>query len=510
MWSVIIPLTTILEPKTPFISSQPSHSLSHTMALVANQRKVAGVTSRKKALIVFSGVLLVVAAFMEAVRDTNAPSSHLKNWMSDAVAADTTTDRPSSPNLPQRQRFQNKKQIILYLRSPGPWDAQKKRLCLQLFKNRRKDLYNDTCVGYQPSGGILPYGRPNVEKWPHPHNLTCIQQQQQQQSTQFSTPQNYTTAFSWQTRAPYAIILGVMKGGTQALNQYLAQHPWAVPRDKKRKMEDHFFDGNGFIQYPYGIPQDENQQRYGRHFQRKYAALFQDADRTQLVHPNAFVIDDTPWLITGGRRMIQSILCVVPWVKMLLVVRNPVDRVESQYRYLDQNRRLSQFSPMPDWDAWIDHDIRLLTESGVLQDWTKVDFEQFSGSPQEVEAWKRYTLRKDSSMQIVGKSLYAISLTQYFQAMDDYGKPRSDLLVIPSERMRSHTQEVYDQVLQHLQLPAANLSSDGDKHTTKGSSAPMPEAVRRKLETLFEPYNRRLYKMLGWEAVWDDAKKARL
>jgi hypothetical protein len=58
-------------------------------------------------------------------------------------------------------------------------------------------------------------------------------------------------------------------------------------------------------------------------------------------------------------------LCVTPWVKMMAILRDPIIRVESQYRYLDEARHKLQ-KPMVDWETWIQDDLRLLHTAGVL------------------------------------------------------------------------------------------------------------------------------------------------
>ena len=156
---------------------------------------------------------------------------------------------------------------------------------------------------------------------------------------------------------------------------------------------------------------------------------------------------------------------------------------------------------MVDWDTWIRDDLALLKRAGVVQDWSKVDFEEFSGTDQEYNAWKTY-LRNPSSQMLLGRGLYAIQLEQYFAAMDKAGKPRSDLLVIRSEELRSDTQQVYNQVLDFLNLPPHNLSDLSAVHETGRKAAELPDDLRRLLQDFFEPYNERLYKLLGWDKVW--------
>jgi len=157
---------------------------------------------------------------------------------------------------------------------------------------------------------------------------------------------------------------------------------------------------------------------------------------------------------------------------------------------------------MVDWEVWIEDDLQLLTEAGVVQDWDEVDFDSFAGSEAEMLAWKTY-IRNPNSQMLLGRGLYAIQLEHYFTAMDKAEKPRSELLVIRSEELRDHTQEVYSKILDFLHLPPHTLPDASQKHETPPGAMPLPDHLRKKLEQLYEPYNRRLYKLLGWENVWN-------
>jgi hypothetical protein len=154
---------------------------------------------------------------------------------------------------------------------------------------------------------------------------------------------------------------------------------------------------------------------------------------------------------------------------------------------------------MVDWEKWINDDLRLLQQAGVIQD--KVDFETFSGSAEELKAWKTY-LRNPNSQMLIGRGLYAIQIENYFAAMDRAGKPRSQFLVLRSEELRTNTQEVYDRVLNFLDLPPHQLRDVSARHETGKNVTALPDYLRTRLEELFEPYNQRLFKLLGWDHVW--------
>jgi len=149
---------------------------------------------------------------------------------------------------------------------------------------------------------------------------------------------------------------------------------------------------------------------------------------------------------------------------------------------------------MVDWETWIDDDVRLLNKAGVFE----------AKTPEEESlAWKKYQ-RRPNSNQIVGRGLYVIQLEQYFEAMDRVGKPRSDLLVLQSEQFRKHRQREYDKVLDFLGLPSHRLVNLTDEHTTSSKLATvMPDTCRGKLKKLYRPYNERLYRLLGWDNVWN-------
>jgi hypothetical protein len=265
-------------------------------------------------------------------------------------------------------------------------------------------------------------------------------------------------------------------------------------------------------------------------------------------------MDSSPYYILASDRIPDAILCVAPWAKWLAILRNPISRAESHFRHLHQ-ARFDNKKHMVDWQVWIEDDIRLLTSAGVLlpshlsyiwnnatttssSSWNatflQAEFDAFSGSVDEMQAWKRYN-RSPSSQQIVGRGLYAIQIGHYIAALKRYHATRHDyhqkgnssndhnnatdddfqqelsktLLVITSEDLAAHTQDVYNRVLHFLELPKHVLMDTSKVHasdTAKLQDVQMPQNVRLQLQRLYEPYNQRLYQMLKWNTdnntVW--------
>jgi hypothetical protein len=89
--------------------------------------------------------------------------------------------------------------------------------------------------GYAPTGGVLPSSPTfsthyHESMWSSIDNGTCLVVHDADMDADSSTgssngSSNNHPVYEWQVRAPYVILLGTMKGGTQALTSYLWQHP---------------------------------------------------------------------------------------------------------------------------------------------------------------------------------------------------------------------------------------------------------------------------------------------
>ena len=116
-----------------------------------------------------------------------------------------------------------------------------------------------------------------------------------------------------------------MKGGTHALSEYLWDHPQVA---RGNGYELHFFDGKHFERNASGIPQQSNQLAYAKRVRRMYPQVVVNNDDSVAIH-------DSPRYLLWSDRIPNAILCVTPWVKLLAVLRDPVERAISHYRFQD-------------------------------------------------------------------------------------------------------------------------------------------------------------------------------
>ena len=326
-----------------------------------------------------------------------------------------------------------------------------------------------------------------LENWALNDNLTCVEE---------GLP-TYPSEDDWQRRAPYALLIGAMKAGTTALSAYLEEHPNFVRTSRK---EVHFFD------FHFARFRSENVilRRGGR---VSYAELFKQLEAGNLVEQNPAMIsmDDSPRYLFWSYVIPARVLCVAPWVKIIAILRNPIDRAYSQFNMKGTERNSTVVITVPmSFEEWVQRDLDDLRRVGVIQD--AIPLEEFSGSESELTAWKAYT--RLGTHAPVGRGLYAIQLRHWFKAFEDFGKSRrDDFLIVHSEGMREHTKAVYQDILTFLNLPSFALPDAEEKFTGKYSE-PLSEETRRKLDKFYAPYNRELYDLLGrqWKGVWDGKK----
>jgi hypothetical protein len=191
---------------------------------------------------------------------------------------------------------------------------------------------------------------------------------------------------------------------------------------------------------------------------------------------------------------------------MGLLLRNPINRARSQYdmklTISSSSRRVGKTTTppprnrFPTFDEYIQNDIAALQETGVLHDWTMVDFDAFFDSPECWHAWRTYL---NSGLNApVGMGLYALQLKPFLEQL-----PHNELLAITSENLQSHTEETYNRVLEFLGLPRHSLKSYPQANKARRKHK-LSNATQQVLRQVFEPFNRKLADLLGteWEGIW--------
>ena len=252
---------------------------------------------------------------------------------------------------------------------------------------------------------------------------------------------------------PDLIVIGVVRGGTTSLYHYLSQHPCIA---KSAYDELGFFDSNFHL---------------GLNWYRSLFPTTFEKNRIKSKYGHFMTYDVTPFYIYNPH-VAQRILDVLPHVKIISILRNPVDRAYSNYylgvRSGDEKRT---------FENTIDSDLKLIQEH-----------ENDSKNDNYFE-------------QIIGKSYLARGFyTEQLQLwMDKF--PKEQLLVISSKDLASKTADTLAIVFDFLNLPNHNIKDLSKRNEVK--YPPMNPDTRKMLVDYFRPHNEKLYSLLGRRFDWD-------
>ncbi|MEB3343448.1 sulfotransferase domain-containing protein [Okeania sp.] len=260
---------------------------------------------------------------------------------------------------------------------------------------------------------------------------------------------------------PSFIIIGAHKCGTASLYNYMIEHPQILPAAKK---ELHFFNwfskaGNrkkaeGVEWYLSQFPTISN----GENF------ITGEATPDYLVDPH------TP----------QKMFKLLPDVKLIVLLRNPVDRAISHYHH---NRGVSKKrEPLPFKKAIEKESERLNQEK------EKLIFD---------ENYRSLFYKNYSYLE---RGIYIEQLEIWMNIF-----PREQFLILKSEDFFDNPNITLKEVFNFLDLPNYELTHQ--KQDNELSHQPIDRKTRSILAKYFQPYNQRLEEYLAMKFNWDNTVK---
>ncbi|MEG4500840.1 tetratricopeptide repeat protein [Microcoleus sp. F10-C6] len=241
-------------------------------------------------------------------------------------------------------------------------------------------------------------------------------------------------------KVPNFIIIGSQRCGTTSLYTYLAQHPQILTPIKK---EMDFFSW---------------------HFDRGidwYLAHFPPMPRGE-----QFVTGEASPSYFDSREAPERLYSLFPEAKLIVLLRNPVDRAISQfYRLTDLN-----------WEA------RSLDR--VISD----EIERLNQNPE-------YIIGEEPG-NYLARGRYIEFIKNWLAFF-----PPEQLLILKSEDFYAGAATTLKQVLEFLDLPEYQLSEY--QNANPGSYQRVNESVRDRLSDYFRPYNQQLEESLGRQFEWE-------
>jgi hypothetical protein len=262
----------------------------------------------------------------------------------------------------------------------------------------------------------------------------------------------WRNTIGWSGRLPNFIVAGTQKGGTTELYDQLVLHPQIAPSFAK---EVHFFDANfnkGTDWYTAFFPRVPDAD-----VNRTAGCITGEASPCYLFHPD----------------VARRVWATIPHVKIILLLRNPVDRAYSHYHH---EVRLG-YETLPFERALAREEVRLQGEKAkMLRD-------------------KHYYSNNYMHYSYLSRGIYIDQVKSWSEVF-----PQEQMLVLKSEDFFANTASVMSQVHKFLGVPDVEMVKM-DRH----KSFPYPkmdQTLRQRLLKYFEPYNQELYDYLGRDFCW--------
>ena len=253
---------------------------------------------------------------------------------------------------------------------------------------------------------------------------------------------------------PDFIIIGSMKCGTTSLYYDICEHPCASPAAYD---EIGFFDSNFHLGLNW------------------YRSMFPTKRRIEDIRRKegvAITGEDTPfyfWNPVAAKR-IQKLL---PNIKLVAILRNPIDRAYSEYQDL-----VSSESNSPSFETFIENEINTRRKDSSLI--TEENFEIFN--------------QKNSYLL---KGIYVDQLKIWAGLF-----PKEQIFTLSTENLNSEPITALESVFQYLNLPDYKIKNIQRQKQKK--YVPMNSQTRKILIEFFKPHNERLFKFIGKKFDWDE------
>jgi len=248
---------------------------------------------------------------------------------------------------------------------------------------------------------------------------------------------------------PDFLVIGTMKGGTTSFFNYLVEHPQVRPPFRKeiKFFDIHYIQGPGWYRahFPLG-------------YKMKIGAVTGEATPYYIFHP------------TAPQRIAQTL----PQVRLITLLRNPVDRAYSHYNHM----------------------LRVGREPLSFEEAIEREPERLAGEAEKIIADPRYSTFKHLHYSYLARGRYIEQLRQWFKFF-----PREQMLILSSEDLYSSPASVYGVAVAFLGIPA--WEPDDFSVFKQGGYERMPAPLRKRLLDYFKPYNEELFALLDTTFRWD-------
>jgi len=252
---------------------------------------------------------------------------------------------------------------------------------------------------------------------------------------------------------PDFVIIGAAKSGTTSLYNYLIRHPSIFPASWK---EIHYFDTHMTGWYRSNFPTIF----YKFYIKKikKQRFITGEATPYYLYHPLA------------AQRMAKTIHDV----KLIVMLRNPIDRAYSHYN----------------------HTLRNGDESLSFEEAVKNEKNRLVGEKEKILQDENYVSNAQRGFSYLERGMYYDQLKVWMECF-----PKKQFLILKFEEFQKDTQESLNQIYDFLGIKKYEQTVL-KKHNV-GEYKEMKPSLRKFLREYFENQNQKLYDLLKINFEWD-------
>lgn len=250
---------------------------------------------------------------------------------------------------------------------------------------------------------------------------------------------------------PDFIVIGAKRCGTTSLYYYLSEHPCI-----KRSSHDHlgFFDDNFHL---------------GLQFYRSFFSTIFEKKYVESKKRKRLTYDVTSTYIYDPIAA-DHIFNVLSHVKIIAILRNPVDRAYSEYSENENS----------------------LKTGITFEDAIKKEIEMLERERTENNDYTASTMQKS----FLAKGFYAAQLKVWFKLF-----PKENILILFTEDFANDPNYVFNTIFKFLNLES--FSIDNPKRLQKGIYSELNSDTRAKLVEFYKLRNLQLYDMIGRNLGWE-------
>ena len=262
---------------------------------------------------------------------------------------------------------------------------------------------------------------------------------------------------------PDFIIIGSGRAGTTALYTYLIQHPsiFSASTENNESVADlHFFE--------YMI--SDKISWYKSHFPTKFTKNYY-----KFKSKNNFVTGEYTSTYMYNKNVPKRISKLLPNVKLIIILRNPVDKAYSTY---SQQYSFNEFS-------------------SSFEETIHAEFKRMELCKLQPEL---YTKNPDFDSNVITNIIRHGIYSEYLEKWIKFF-PKDQILIIDSDDLKNSTQETVNQVFNFLNVFPYKINNLSKINV--GKYVPLDKKSKEFLSEFYKPYNEKLNNLFDTKFNWN-------